>query len=59
MLHPGQVLSKSQLAEHIYDWDADHESNVLEVYVKRLRQKCGRKIIQTRRGQGYVFQVLS
>jgi DNA-binding response OmpR family regulator len=59
MLHPGQVLSKSQLAEHIYDWDADHESNVLEVYVKRLRQKCGRAFIQTRRGQGYVFQVSS
>jgi DNA-binding response OmpR family regulator len=57
MLHPGQVLSKSQLADHVYDWDADHESNVLEVYVKRLRQKCGREFIQTRRGQGYVFQV--
>jgi two-component system, OmpR family, response regulator len=57
MLHPGQVLSKSQLADHVYDWEADHESNVLEVYVKRLRQKCGRELIQTRRGQGYVFQV--
>jgi DNA-binding response OmpR family regulator len=57
MLHPGQVLSKSQLADHVYDWDTDHESNVLEVYVKRLRQKCGRELIQTRRGQGYVFQV--
>jgi two-component system, OmpR family, response regulator len=56
MLHPGQVLSKSQLADHIYDWEATHESNVLEVYVKRLRQKCGRACIQTRRGQGYVFQ---
>jgi DNA-binding response OmpR family regulator len=57
MLHPGQVLSKSQLADHVYDWDTDHESNVLEVYIKRLRQKCGRELIQTRRGQGYVFQV--
>jgi len=57
MLHPGQVLSKSQLADHVYDWNAAHESNVLEVYVKRLRQKCGRQLIQTRRGQGYVFQV--
>lgn len=57
MLHPGQVLSKSQLADHIYDWETHHESNVLEVYVKRLRQKCGRALIQTRRGQGYVFQV--
>jgi two-component system OmpR family response regulator len=58
MLHPGQVLSKSRLTEHIYDWDADHDSNVIEVYVKRLRQKCGKELIQTRRGQGYVFQAV-
>jgi two-component system, OmpR family, response regulator len=55
MLHPGQVLSKTRLADHVYDWDADPDSNVLEVYVKRLRQKCGKDIIHTRRGQGYVF----
>lgn len=55
MMHPGQVLSQTRLAEHIYDWDADHDSNVIEVYVKRLRQKCGKHIIHTRRGQGYVF----
>jgi two-component system OmpR family response regulator len=57
MLHPGKVLSKQQLEEHIYSWDAEHDSNVIEVYVKRLRQKCGKGLIQTRRGQGYVFQV--
>jgi two-component system OmpR family response regulator len=57
MLHPGQVLSKQQLEEHIYNWNAEHESNVIEVYVKRLRQKVGKDLIQTRRGQGYVFQV--
>jgi two-component system OmpR family response regulator len=57
MLHPGKVLSKQQLEEHIYSWDAEHDSNVIEVYVKRLRQKCGKELIQTRRGQGYVFQV--
>lgn len=56
MLHPGQVLSKRRLTEHVYDWDANHDSNVIEVYVKRLRQKCGKDLIQTRRGQGYVFQ---
>lgn len=57
VLHPGQVLSKQQLEEHIYDWNAEHESNVIEVYVKRLRQKCGKNLIRTQRGQGYVFQV--
>jgi DNA-binding response OmpR family regulator len=56
MLHPCQVLSQSRLAEHIYDWDTDYDSNVIEVYVKRLRQKCGKDIIHTRRGQGYVFR---
>jgi DNA-binding response OmpR family regulator len=55
MFHPGQVLSKTRLADHVYDWDADPESNVIEVYIKRLRQKCGKDIIHTRRGQGYVF----
>lgn len=55
MLHPGQVLSKSRLTEHVYEFDADRDSNVIEVYVKRLRQKIGSDRIQTRRGQGYVF----
>lgn len=55
MLHPGQVLSKTQLAEHVYDFDAERDSNVIEVYVNRLRQKIGRDMIATRRGQGYVF----
>jgi DNA-binding response OmpR family regulator len=56
MLHPGQVLSQTRLAEHVYDWDTDHDSNVIEVYIKRLRQKCGKDLIHTRRGQGYVFR---
>ena len=55
MLHPGKVLSKTQLTEHVYDFDSDKDSNVLEVYVNRLRGKLGRERIVTRRGQGYVF----
>jgi DNA-binding response OmpR family regulator len=55
MLHPGQILSKSHLAEHIYESDADPDSNVIEVYVNRLRAKLGPTRIATRRGQGYVF----
>lgn len=55
MLHPGQVVSKSRLTEHVYDFDSDKDSNVMEVYVNRLRQKIGATAIQTRRGQGYVF----
>ncbi len=55
MLHPGKLLSKTQLAKHVYDLDFDKDSNVLEVYVNRLRGKLGRDLITTRRGQGYVF----
>lgn len=55
MLHPGQVISKSRLTEHVYEYDNDKDSNVIEVYVNRLRQKVGTDLIQTRRGQGYIF----
>jgi len=55
MLHPGRILSKSQLAEHVYDYDSDKDSNVIEVYVRRLRLKLGDDLIETKRGQGYVF----
>ncbi|MGR8932621.1 MAG: response regulator transcription factor [Gammaproteobacteria bacterium] len=55
MLHPGKVLSKSHLAEHIYEYESDPDSNVIEVYINRLRHKLGKNLITTRRGQGYVF----
>ncbi|MDH5803473.1 MAG: winged helix-turn-helix domain-containing protein, partial [Gammaproteobacteria bacterium] len=52
-----KVLSKSRLTEHVYEMDADKDSNVIEVYVKRLRNKLGKEFISTRRGQGYVYVV--
>ena len=55
MLHTGHILSKSVLTEHVYEYDEDKDSNVIEVYINRLRQKIGSDLIQTRRGQGYVF----
>ncbi len=55
MLHPGLVLSKAKLTEHVYEYDEDKDSNVIEVYVNRLRQIIGPELIKTRRGQGYVF----
>ncbi|MGD2083253.1 MAG: response regulator transcription factor [Chromatiales bacterium] len=55
MLHPGHVLSKTRLTEHVYDQDFDRDSNLIEVYVRRLREKLGRELIVTRRGQGYVL----
>lgn len=56
LLHPDRILSKSTLMEHVYDFDADKDSNVIEVYVKRLREKVGKDRIVTRRGQGYLFK---
>jgi two-component system OmpR family response regulator len=56
LLNPGKVISKSELTDHIYDLDSDKDSNVIEVYVKRLRNLIGDHRIETRRGQGYVFR---
>lgn len=55
MLHPGRILSKSHLAEHLYDGETERDSNVIEVHVNHLRRKLGREVIETRRGQGYRF----
>ena len=55
LLNAGHVLSKSRLTEHVYDFDSEKNSNVIEVYVRRLRQLIGKSRIETRRGQGYVF----
>ncbi len=55
MLHAGRTLSKTRLVEHVYDYDSDKDSNVIEAYVRRLRRKLGPDLIRTRRGQGYVF----
>lgn len=55
MLHPGKVLSKTRLTEHVYEQDFDRDSNLIEVYVRRLRDKLGENRIHTRRGQGYTL----
>lgn len=55
MLQPGRVFSESHLLEHVYDYDSEKESNVIEVYISRLRKKLGKECILTRRGQGYLF----
>lgn len=57
MHHKGEVVSKTTLTEHIYDEDFDRDSNVIEVFIGRLRKKLdpnGRlKPIETLRGRGY------
>ncbi len=56
MMNPGKLLSKTRLTEHVYEQDFDRDSNLIEVYVRRLREKIGKERIETRRGQGYVFK---
>lgn len=57
MLHAGDVISKTELTDHIYEQDQDRDSNVIEVFVKRLRNKLDpEKVlnpIETLRGRGY------
>ncbi len=61
MLHAGELVSKADLTEHIYQQDFDRDSNVLEVFIGRLRRKLDAdgtlKPIETVRGRGYRFAI--
>ena len=51
--HKGEVVSRTELIEHLYDQDFDKDSNTIEVFVGRLRKKLFPEIIETVRGLGY------
>ena len=53
MHHMGEVVSRTELVEHLYDQDFDRDSNTIEVFVDRLRKKMGIDMIETVRGMGY------
>lgn len=53
MRHPGQVLTREQLLSHVWGYDFDPGSNVVDVYVRYLRRKIGADAIETVRGVGY------
>jgi DNA-binding response OmpR family regulator len=61
MRYPGQILSKTMILEHVWDYRFDPQTNVVDVLVCRLRNKidrdCASKLIQTIRGVGYVLKV--
>ena len=50
---PGMIVAKGQIEERLYSFDAEVESNTIEVYVSRLRKKLGHDAIETVRGMGY------
>ena len=60
MRHPGQVLSRTQILEHVWDFAYDGTSNVVDVYVRYLREKIDRPFgiesLRTVRGAGYVLR---
>ena len=62
MLHAGQVISKAELTEHLYDQEFDRDSNVIEVFIGRLRRKLDPhnrfQPIETLRGRGYRFALI-
>lgn len=53
MHHKGEVISRTELTEHIYDQDFDRDSNTIEVFVNRIRKKIAVDVIKTVRGMGY------
>jgi len=56
MRHPDRVHSKMQLLDQLYSLEQDAaDPNLVEVYISRLRRRLGKHVIQTRRGQGYLF----
>lgn len=55
-LHQGELITRSQLYEHLFDENETSLSNLLDVYVSNLRKKFGHDFITTRRGQGYCIE---
>ena len=56
MHHQGELVSRTELIEHMYDQDFDRDSNTIEVFIGRLRRKIGGDMIETVRGLGYRMQ---
>jgi two-component system OmpR family response regulator len=53
-LHRGELVTRTQIYEHLFDENEDSLSNLVEVHVSNVRKKLGKDFIETRRGQGYV-----
>ena len=56
LLHRGEVVSRTQLYEHLWDENEDTLSNLVDVHIFSIRKKLGAEVITTRRGQGYCIE---
>jgi two-component system OmpR family response regulator len=52
----GRMISRTELSEHIYEYDQDRDSNTIAVFIGRLRKKLGNDLISTSRGRGYMIE---
>lgn len=57
MRHQGQIMTRQQLLDHVWGYDYDPGSNIVDVYVGYLRKKLGSDLIETVRGIGYRLKV--
>ncbi len=53
-LHKGELITRTQIYDHLFDENDDSMSNLVEVHVSNIRKKLGKDFIETRRGQGYI-----
>ena len=53
----GRAISRTELSDHIYEYDGDRDSNTIAVFINRLRKKLGGDLIETSRGQGYTISL--
>lgn len=51
--HPDEVVAKKDILDHVWDFDFEGDPNIVEVYIRRLRTKLHRPMIETVRGAGY------
>jgi two-component system OmpR family response regulator len=55
-LHRGEVITRTELYDHLFDENDDTLSNLLDVHIFGIRKKLGAEVIATRRGQGYCIE---
>jgi DNA-binding response OmpR family regulator len=56
LLNQGVIISRERLMDHIWEYDYDGTSNIIDVYIRTLRKKIGKDAIETVRGVGYVIR---